>query len=74
MVLRPNSADESCSMSLEYTQPHDRSVAPSLVIEMANPRVLFLFRQAHPQHTYHARSPYLWSKGSANGHYHVGMQ
>ena len=52
MVLRPNSADESCSMSLEYTQPHDRSVAPSLVIEMANPRVLFLFRQTyHNTHT-----------------------
>ena len=33
-------------MSLEYTQPHDQSVAPSLVIEMANPRVLVLFRQA----------------------------
>ena len=32
-------------MSLEYTQPHDQSVAPSLVIEMANPRVLVLFRQ-----------------------------
>ncbi len=44
MVLRPNSAEQSCSMSLEYTQPHDQSVAPSLVIEMANPRVLVLFR------------------------------
>jgi len=45
MVLRPNSADGSCSLSLEYTQPHDQSVAPSLVIEMANPRILVLFRQ-----------------------------
>ena len=33
-------------MSLEYTQPHDQSVAPSLVIDMANPRILVLFRQA----------------------------
>ena len=32
-------------MSLEYTQPHDQSVAPSLVIDMANPRILVLFRQ-----------------------------
>ncbi len=46
MVLRPNSASESCSLSLEFTQPFDRSVAPSLVIEMANPRILVLFRQA----------------------------
>lgn len=33
-------------MSLEFTQPHDQSVAPSLVIDMANPRILVLFRQA----------------------------
>ena len=46
MVLRPNSTSESCSLSLEFTQPFDRSVAPSLVIEMANPRILVLFRQA----------------------------
>ena len=46
MVLRPNSASESCSLSLEFTQPFDPSVAPSLVIEMANPRILVLFRQA----------------------------
>ena len=46
MVLRPNSASESCSLSLEFTQPFDSSVAPSLVIEMANPRILVLFRQA----------------------------
>ena len=36
-------------MSLEYTQPHDQSVAPSLVIDMANPRILVLFRQASPE-------------------------
>ena len=46
MVLRPNSAAESCSLTLEYTQPVKRSQPPSLIIEMANPRMLVLFRCA----------------------------
>lgn len=45
MVLRPNAAADSCSLTLEYTHPVDPSLAPSLVIEMANPRMLLLFRQ-----------------------------
>ncbi len=44
MVLRPNSASESCSLTLEYTQPVKRNQPPSLIIEMANPRMLVLFR------------------------------
>jgi hypothetical protein len=44
MVVRPNSAAESCSLTLEYTQPLKRSQPPSLIIEMANPRMLILFR------------------------------
>jgi hypothetical protein len=44
MVLRPGRAGDSCSLTLEYTQPRDRGAPPSLVIEMANPRVLLLFR------------------------------
>ncbi|BDA48870.1 hypothetical protein COCOBI_12-5530 [Coccomyxa sp. Obi] len=47
MVLRPNSAAESCSLTLEYTQPLKRSQPPSLIIEMANPRMLVLFRFLH---------------------------
>jgi hypothetical protein len=44
MVLRPNATADSCSLTLEYTQPVDQSLSPSLVIEMANPRLLLLFR------------------------------
>jgi hypothetical protein len=44
MVLRPNGMAKSCSLTLEYTQPVDKSVSPTLVIEMANPRMLLLFR------------------------------
>lgn len=48
MVLRPNSAAESCSLTLEFFQPLSRSEPPSLIIEMANPRMLVLFRHAVP--------------------------
>ena len=44
MVLRPGRAGECCSLTLEYTQPLDAALPPSLVIELANPRVLLLFR------------------------------
>ena len=45
MVLRPGRVGDSCSLTLEYTQPAARQQPPSLVIEMANPRVLLLFRR-----------------------------
>ena len=45
MVLRPGRAGECCSLTLEYTQPLDAALPPSLVIELANPRVLLLFRR-----------------------------
>ena len=44
MVLRPNKRAEHCSLALDYSMPISPQVAPLLVIEVANPRVLALFR------------------------------
>ena len=46
MVLQPNAPADSCSLALEFNQWADSSAKPSLVIELANPQFLLLFRSA----------------------------
>lgn len=46
MVLQPNAPADSCSLALEFNQWADSSVKPSLVVELANPQFLLLFRSA----------------------------
>lgn len=46
MVLQPNAAGASCGLTLEYCAPAAPAAPPSLVVQLANPRLLLLARFA----------------------------
>ena len=46
MVLRPMSRAKYCSLALEFSTFQEQTRPPLLVIELANPRFLALFRSA----------------------------
>ena len=46
MVLQPNAAGASCGLTLEFCAPAAPAAPPSLVVQLANPRLLLLVRFA----------------------------
>jgi len=46
VVLQPNAAGASCGLTLEYCAPAAPAAPPSLVVQLANPRLLLLARFA----------------------------
>lgn len=46
MVLQPNASDSPCGLTLEYALPAGPGAAPSLLVQLANPRLLLLARFA----------------------------
>ncbi|KAK9867090.1 hypothetical protein WJX84_006946 [Apatococcus fuscideae] len=43
-VIQGKDADESCSVFLEYLQPHNQDDMASLIVKLENPRIILLFR------------------------------